>query len=136
MLLLLERLSPTERAAYVLREAFDYPYRQIADIVQLNEAAVRQWSAGPSRRVLSRASRARDRSRTTRLTDRLRRRGRSERPDRAGGALRRGRDQLLRRWRRRACLSFPRGGRSQRVAKYVKAFAGHFGPESTWAGRA
>src|SRR3954469_11104682 len=26
VLLLLEHLSPTERAAYVLREAFDYPY--------------------------------------------------------------------------------------------------------------
>ena len=28
---LLEKLSPTERAVYVLREAFDYPYRQIAE---------------------------------------------------------------------------------------------------------
>jgi RNA polymerase sigma-70 factor (TIGR02957 family) len=42
VLLLLERLSPNERAAYVLREAFDYPYRQIADILQLSEPAVRQ----------------------------------------------------------------------------------------------
>src|SRR3954447_25252294 len=42
VLLLLERLTPTERAAYVLREAFDYPYRQIADVIQLNEPAVRQ----------------------------------------------------------------------------------------------
>ncbi len=42
VLLLLERLSPNERAAYVLREAFDYPYRQIAEIIQLSEAAVRQ----------------------------------------------------------------------------------------------
>ncbi|MGW5365314.1 RNA polymerase sigma-70 factor [Actinopolymorpha pittospori] len=42
ILLLLERLSPTERAAYVLREAFDYPYRRIADIVQVSEAGVRQ----------------------------------------------------------------------------------------------
>jgi len=39
---LLEKLSPTERAAYVLREAFDYPYRQIADILQMEEANVRQ----------------------------------------------------------------------------------------------
>ena len=31
VLMLLEKLSPTERAAYVLREAFDYPYREIAD---------------------------------------------------------------------------------------------------------
>jgi len=42
VLLLMERLSPNERAAYVLREAFDYPYGQIADILQLSEPAVRQ----------------------------------------------------------------------------------------------
>src|SRR6202048_3468689 len=42
ILLLLEKLSPTERAAYVLREAFDYSYRQIADILQMEEANVRQ----------------------------------------------------------------------------------------------
>jgi RNA polymerase sigma-70 factor (TIGR02957 family) len=42
VLLLLERLSPNERAAYVLREAFDYPYGQIADILQSTEVAVRQ----------------------------------------------------------------------------------------------
>jgi RNA polymerase sigma-70 factor (TIGR02957 family) len=42
VLVLLERLSPNERAAYVLREAFDYPYGQIAEILQVSEAAVRQ----------------------------------------------------------------------------------------------
>jgi RNA polymerase sigma-70 factor (ECF subfamily) len=42
VLLLLEKLPPTERAAYVLREAFDYPYRQIAEILQLEEANTRQ----------------------------------------------------------------------------------------------
>jgi hypothetical protein len=40
--LLLEKLSPTERAAYVLHEAFDYPYDQIASILQMEEANVRQ----------------------------------------------------------------------------------------------
>ncbi len=45
VLLLLEKLSPTERAAYVLREAFDYPYRQIAEILQLEEANTRQLVA-------------------------------------------------------------------------------------------
>ena len=35
-LLLLEKLSPTERAAYVLREAFDYSYDQIASILQMD----------------------------------------------------------------------------------------------------
>ncbi|MFE4078717.1 RNA polymerase sigma-70 factor [Paenarthrobacter sp. YIM B13468] len=42
VLLTLEKLSPTERAAYVLREAFDYPYQQIAEIIQANEATARQ----------------------------------------------------------------------------------------------
>jgi RNA polymerase sigma-70 factor (TIGR02957 family) len=41
-LLLMEKLTPSERAAYVLREAFDYPYGQIADILQSTEPAVRQ----------------------------------------------------------------------------------------------
>jgi RNA polymerase sigma-70 factor (ECF subfamily) len=42
ILLLLQRLSPTERAAYVLRHAFDYPYPQIAAMLRLTEANVRQ----------------------------------------------------------------------------------------------
>ncbi|ANZ43528.1 RNA polymerase subunit sigma-24 [Lentzea guizhouensis] len=42
VLLLLEKLTPTERAAYVLREAFDYPYREISEIVQTTEVAARQ----------------------------------------------------------------------------------------------
>jgi len=42
VLLLLEKLTPAERAAYILREAFDYPYPLIADIVQVSEPAVRQ----------------------------------------------------------------------------------------------
>ncbi|RKN22329.1 RNA polymerase sigma-70 factor [Micromonospora musae] len=41
-LLLMEKLTPNERAAYVLREAFDYPYAQIADILGSTEPAVRQ----------------------------------------------------------------------------------------------
>jgi len=42
VLLLLEKLSPTERAAYVLREAFDYSYDQIAHIIRSTEANARQ----------------------------------------------------------------------------------------------
>jgi RNA polymerase sigma-70 factor (ECF subfamily) len=41
-LLLMDKLTPHERAAYVLREAFDYPYAQIADILGATEPAVRQ----------------------------------------------------------------------------------------------
>ena len=40
--MLLERLTPTERAAYVLREAFDYAYRDIANVLGLGEANARQ----------------------------------------------------------------------------------------------
>ena len=40
--LLLERLSPVERAVYVLREAFDYPFREIAEALELSEANARQ----------------------------------------------------------------------------------------------
>jgi RNA polymerase sigma-70 factor, ECF subfamily len=42
VLILLEKLSPTERAAYILREAFDYEYSEIANILQMEEANVRQ----------------------------------------------------------------------------------------------
>ncbi|MGS2619667.1 RNA polymerase sigma-70 factor [Micromonospora sp. LZ34] len=42
LLLLLQRLNPLERAVYVLREAFDYPFRQIAEILDITEANARQ----------------------------------------------------------------------------------------------
>jgi RNA polymerase sigma-70 factor, ECF subfamily len=39
---LFEKLSATERAVYVLREGFDYPYRRIAELLELSEANARQ----------------------------------------------------------------------------------------------
>lgn len=42
VLMLLEKLNPVERTAYVLREAFDYPYDRIADILETSEANTRQ----------------------------------------------------------------------------------------------
>jgi RNA polymerase sigma-70 factor (ECF subfamily) len=42
LLLLMEKLSPAERAAYILREAFDYTYRDIASALRLEEANARQ----------------------------------------------------------------------------------------------
>ncbi|MFH0516885.1 RNA polymerase sigma-70 factor [Streptomyces sp. M41] len=42
MLVLLERLTPTERAVYVLREAFAYGHREIAGVLDLTEANCRQ----------------------------------------------------------------------------------------------
>ncbi|MEV6966555.1 sigma-70 family RNA polymerase sigma factor [Hamadaea sp. NPDC051192] len=50
-LLLLERLSPVERAAYVLREAFGYPYDQIADILQVTEVYARKLVSRAGRRL-------------------------------------------------------------------------------------
>jgi RNA polymerase sigma-70 factor (ECF subfamily) len=42
VLRLVETLTPTERAAYILREAFDYAYRDIANVLRLEEANARQ----------------------------------------------------------------------------------------------
>lgn len=41
-LTILERLSPLERAIYLLREVFEYGYRDIAEIVEQSEANCRQ----------------------------------------------------------------------------------------------
>lgn len=41
-LTLLESLSPAERAAYVLREAFDYEHAEIAEILETSSANARQ----------------------------------------------------------------------------------------------
>ncbi|MDA0160374.1 sigma-70 family RNA polymerase sigma factor [Solirubrobacter ginsenosidimutans] len=49
--MLLERLSATERAVYVLREAFDYPHRRIAEVLELSEANVRQIVTRARRRL-------------------------------------------------------------------------------------
>lgn len=53
VLFLLERLTPIERAAYVLREAFDYPYRQIADILGCTEVNARQLVSRSRKHVAS-----------------------------------------------------------------------------------
>lgn len=42
VLLLLERLTPAERGAYVLREAFDYSFRDIAAVLNVSEVNARQ----------------------------------------------------------------------------------------------
>jgi RNA polymerase sigma-70 factor (TIGR02957 family) len=50
-LVLLESLSPEQRAVFLLREVFDYPYEQIAEIVGKNEPAVRQLAVRARRQV-------------------------------------------------------------------------------------
>ncbi len=42
VLALMERLSPNERVVYVLREAFGYPHRRIAEILDITEASTQQ----------------------------------------------------------------------------------------------
>ncbi|WP_446047693.1 RNA polymerase sigma-70 factor [Streptomyces olivaceus] len=49
VLVVLESLSPLERAVFVLREAFGYPYAEIAAMLERGEPAVRQL-AGRARR--------------------------------------------------------------------------------------
>ncbi|BDZ37852.1 RNA polymerase sigma-70 factor [Microbacterium suwonense] len=42
ILLTLEKLTPAERAAYILREAFDYPYPRIAEVISTTVVNARQ----------------------------------------------------------------------------------------------
>ncbi|MFD3533285.1 sigma-70 family RNA polymerase sigma factor [Streptomyces sp. NPDC058664] len=51
VLVLMERLSPVERAAYVLREAFSYPHAEIARILDITESASQQHVHRARRRV-------------------------------------------------------------------------------------
>ncbi|BCK58931.1 RNA polymerase sigma-70 factor [Nocardia wallacei] len=51
MLTLLERLSPVERAVFVLREAFGYAHGEIAEMLQLSEANSQQLYSRARRRV-------------------------------------------------------------------------------------
>ncbi|MET7379124.1 RNA polymerase sigma-70 factor [Streptomyces sp. NPDC005526] len=51
VLVLLERLTPAERAVYVLREAFAYRHREIAGVLGLSEANCRQLYRRAVRRV-------------------------------------------------------------------------------------
>src|SRR5215203_2551799 len=50
-LVLLESLSPEQRAAYLLREVFDEPYDRIAEIVGTSEQNARQLAARARRHV-------------------------------------------------------------------------------------
>ncbi|MFC0211583.1 RNA polymerase sigma factor SigJ [Paenibacillus chartarius] len=50
-LVLLQRLTPLERAVFILREAFDYTYRDIADIVGKTELGCRQTYSRVRRKV-------------------------------------------------------------------------------------
>jgi RNA polymerase sigma factor (sigma-70 family) len=51
MLVLLERLTPPERLAFVLREAFGHSHREIAEILEVDEAHARQLHHRARRQV-------------------------------------------------------------------------------------
>ena len=50
-LLLLERLSPVERAVFLLHDVFDYGYGEIAEIVERSEANCRQLAVRARRHI-------------------------------------------------------------------------------------
>jgi RNA polymerase sigma-70 factor (TIGR02957 family) len=58
MLLVLETLTPTERAVFVLREVFDLAYDEIAEAIGKNPAAVRQIAHRAREHVAARRPRA------------------------------------------------------------------------------
>ncbi len=54
-LLLLENLSPAERVVYVLREAFDYSFNEIAELLGISVANARQRASRARARVRAQA---------------------------------------------------------------------------------
>jgi RNA polymerase sigma-70 factor (ECF subfamily) len=56
-LVLLESLTPVQRAVYLLREVFDYPYAEISSIVGKSEAACRQHFRSAKQHLVERRPR-------------------------------------------------------------------------------
>ena len=50
---MLQKLTPTERAAYILREALDYPYERIAEIIGTTEGSSRQLVSRARKHLVS-----------------------------------------------------------------------------------
>ena len=59
LLLLLERLTPAERAAYVLHEAFGYSHHEVAELLGTTDANARQLLSRARKRVAADARRER-----------------------------------------------------------------------------
>jgi RNA polymerase sigma-70 factor (ECF subfamily) len=51
LLLMLERLTPAERAAYVLHEAFAYGHREVAELIGTSEANARQLASRAGKKL-------------------------------------------------------------------------------------
>src|ERR687898_2384129 len=72
MLVVLETLSPLERAVFVLREAFGMPHSEIADVLGRSEEAVRQLARRAREHVRERRTRFdADRDEQRRVTERF-----------------------------------------------------------------
>jgi RNA polymerase sigma-70 factor (ECF subfamily) len=70
LLLILESLSPTERAAYLLRQIFEYPYEDIAEILGKSEPGCRQLVSRAEAHVREKRPRFEaDAAKVERLTD-------------------------------------------------------------------
>ena len=128
VLIVLEKLSPNERAAYVLREAFDYSYEHIAEVIRQSQASARQLVSRARKHLAAE-------SRTT-VTPRAQRRL----LDAFISAARTGDTHVLEEMFAADIVSYSDGGGvvraskfpvvgRERVAKFVHAFASHF-----WAG--
>ncbi|MFJ7947985.1 RNA polymerase sigma-70 factor [Streptomyces sp. NPDC096354] len=72
MLVVLETLSPLERAVFVLKEVFDFSHAEIAEAVERSEAAVRQAAHRAREHVRARRPRfTTDRPRQREVTERF-----------------------------------------------------------------
>jgi RNA polymerase sigma-70 factor (ECF subfamily) len=72
MLVVLETLSPLERAVFVLREAFELPFSEIAEVIGREEPATRQLAKRAREHVQSRRPRFEvDRARRRQVTQRF-----------------------------------------------------------------
>ncbi|KJY44737.1 RNA polymerase sigma-70 factor [Streptomyces sp. R33] len=72
MLVVLETLSPLERAVFVLKEVFDFSHAEIAEAVERSEVAVRQAAHRAREHVRARRPRfPTDRSRQREVTERF-----------------------------------------------------------------
>jgi RNA polymerase sigma-70 factor (ECF subfamily) len=132
-LMLLEKLTPTERAAYVLREAFGYPYAQIGEVLQIHEDNARQLVARARKHIAAERRAPVDSAQQKRLLEAL------------VAAARQGDLQRLERLLAEDVVSYTDGngmrgasrvpvhGR-QTVSKFLRAFAPAFWPGTvlTW----
>ena len=132
VLVLMERLTPTERAVYVLREAFSYSHAEIAELLDITEASSQQVFHRAKQHLATRAGPHRGRPRGRAAGGRGVPRGRDERPDRAArAAADRRRDGRGRRRRHDPGARRGRSSAPQAVAQFLR---GLFRPARRQAG--